>query len=212
MADFLLVAGGLLVWLAAAIPAYRILRRLIVRGAESFPRAAVFTLLGGALIAPGLLSLGHPPPIPSPGGALLGLLYLSQAMQGQGGSDAVPMTYINLGSWALVTACIGLGESWRLRRNRRFVFSVLGVVAAMLLFLALNGPVGEPARLEGRVIACGPQPHWLTRAANPSCAAELSDGSIHSFAETDLRVYGRPVTVLRYQRRFVGTHVVLVKS
>jgi hypothetical protein len=211
MPEILVVLGLAAVWLAMAIPIYRILRRLIVRGAESPARSALFTLICGALAAPGLLSLGHPPPIPVPGAAVLGPAYLWWALQGHGGSDSLTMVYINLASWALVTASIGLGELWRFRRRvlataTRWVIPGICVAAAMALFFVLNGPVGEPARLNARVIACGPQPHWLTRIKTQSCAAELEDYSIVSFAESDIGVYGRMVTILRFQRRFVGTH------
>ena len=163
------------------------------------PRSAIFTLVCGAIVAPGILNFGHPPPIPSPGGALLGLVYLWYGLRGHGSGDLLLTAYLNLGSWALVTACIGLGESWRSRRRMvafirqpRFIVAAAGVLAAVAAFLALNGPVGEPVRLQGRVIACGPQPHWLTRVNRPACVAELSDGSIHSFEETNLAIYGRP--------------------
>lgn len=212
-------AAGLL---AVAVPVYIVLRRLIVRGEKSLPRSVVFTLVCGAIVAPGFLNFGHPPPIPCPGGVLLGLFYLWHGLRGQWGGDVLLTAYFNLGIWALVTACIGLGELWRRRRRTYFfireravwprvlVFAIC-VAAVAAAFLAVNGPVGEPVRLQGRVIACGPQPHWLTRIERPSCAAELSDGSIHSFEEADRSVYGRAVTVLRFQRRFAGTHEVLVK-
>jgi hypothetical protein len=149
---------------------------------------------------------------------VFGPLYLIAALRGQGGSDSFPLAYINLASWAVVTACIGLGEAWRFHRRilaaaTRWVVPGICFAAAIALFLVLNGPVGEPARLPARVIACGPQPHWLTRVRTQGCAAELEDYSIVSFAEPDyLNVYGRTVTILRYQRRFMGTYDLVVKG
>ena len=211
------VLGLTAVWLVVAIPIYRILRRALVRDTGSLTRSFLFTLLCGALAAPGLIGFGHPPPIPVPGAVVLGPLYLIAALRGQGGEDGFTIAYINFGSWAVVTACIGFGELVRFRRRilaaaTRWVVPGICVLAAVAAFFALNGPVGEPSRFRARVIACGPQPHWLTRVRTQSCAAELDDYSIVSFAEPDLSVYGRTVTILRFQRRFVGSYDVVVKG
>jgi hypothetical protein len=205
--EILFVLGLTAVWLAVGIPIYRILRKVIVRGTVSPMRSVLFTLICGALAAPGLLSLGHPPPVPVPGAAVLGPAYFWHALQGHGGEDGFTVAYINLASWAVVTACIALGELWRFRRRvlaaaRRWAVPAIGVLAAIAVFFALNGPVGEPARLAARVIACDAK----------SCAAELEDYSIVAFPESDRSVYGRTVTILRYQRRFMGTHDVVVKG
>ena len=143
--------------------------------------------------------------------------------------------YANLASWALVTACIGLGELWRLRSRTylvreaatrfardvasglrtgkpRWVIPGACIAAAIAAFFVLNGPVGEPARTPARVIACGPHVNWLTRIKTRYCAAQLGDGSIYSFEEPDPSVYGRTITILRYQRRFAGTHDVVQKD
>ena len=215
--EILFVLGVAAVWLALGIPVYMVMRRLIVRSAESPTRSFLFTLVCGALVAPGLIGFGHPPPIPVPGAAVLGPAYLWYALQGHGGSDGFAMAYINLAAWAGMTACIAFGELWRHRRRVlaaaiRWKIPAIGIATVILMFFVLNGPVGEPVRLPGRVIACGPQPHWLTRIKTQSCAAELADYSIVSFAEPDLSVYGRMVTILRYQRRLMGTYDVVVKG
>jgi hypothetical protein len=234
---FVLGILGLVVgiWLVLAIPIYKGLRAAIVRSAGSFTKRALFTIACGIVVAPGLLSLGHPPPIPFPGAALIGLAYLSQILRGQRSEDSFVMAYANLASWAVVTACIGIGELWRLRRRAylirelaftfarnfaaglktgrpRWVIPGTCIAAAILALLVLNGPVGEPTRTQGRVIACGPHPHWLTRINTLSCAVELSDGSIYFFKELDHGDYDHGVTMLRFQRRFVGTHHAVLKN
>lgn len=222
------------IWLAAAIPIYKKLRAVIVRKPGSVVRRALFTLVCGTIVAPGLVGFGHPPPMPFPGAALLGFAYLSQIFWGQTGEDGFAMAYINFGSWAVATACIGLGELWRLRSQAYLIreaavgfarnvaaglktgkpgWVIPGVcfVAAIPVFFALNGPVGEPARTQARVIACAPHVHWLIRTRTPYCYAELGDGSIYPFQESDPGVYGRIVTILRFQRRFLGTYDLVLK-
>ncbi len=229
-----LIALGLvtLVWIAAMIPVGKLLRRLIVRDSGSLTRRVLFTLTCGTIVAPGLVGFGHPPPIPFPGAALIGLVYLSQILRGRTSEDLFPMTYANLGSWIAVTACIGLSELWKLRRviregaigfarnvtaglktgKPRWVIPGVCVVAAIPVFFVLNGPVGEPTRSQARVLGCGPHVHWLTRIKTQYCVAEVSDGTIYPFQESDLSVYGRAVTVLHFQRRFFGTHDVVQKD
>ena len=88
----LLIAGTMaviaVVWLAAAIAIYKLLRRLIVGSPGSAARRVLFTLVCGTIVAPGLLSFGHPPPIPSPGAAPLGLAYLSELLRGHRSEDS----------------------------------------------------------------------------------------------------------------------------
>jgi len=222
-------------WLIVAVLLYVILRKTIVRDSTSLARRVLFTFVSGTILAPGLLSAGHPPPIPFPGAAPIGLIYLSQVLNGPRNEDSFLAAYINLASWFAVTACIGLGELWRLRRQAyrlrdggahllrdiytgvsvgkpKWVIPALSLCAIVLIFFVLNGPVGEPVRRQGRVIACGPHVHWLTRIATPYCGAQLDDGSIYSFAESDLNVYDHIVTISRFRRRFIGTYDVVQKE
>jgi hypothetical protein len=235
--EILFVLGLIaIVWLVVAIPIYKTLRTVIVRNSESVTRRFLFIIICGTIVAPGLLSLGHPPPIPSPGAALLGLVYLSQILRGQTSEDSFFFAYGNLASWTVVTACIGISELWRLRQKAylireaaviftrdviaglrtgkpKWVIPGVCIAAAIPAFFVVNGPVGEPTRRQGRVIACGPHVHWLTRIETPFCSAELSDGSFYSFQEPDyFNRYGHVVTILRFQRRFVGTHDVVLKE
>lgn len=231
--QIIFVLGLTAFWLVVAIPIYRILRAVIVRDPASLTRRVLFTLVCGTVVAPGLVGV-HPPPIPFPGAAVLGFVYLSQVLRGPAHTDNFYMAFANLASWAVVTACIGIGELWRLRRQAYVVKNALAafprnvaaglrtgeprwprptalLMAAIPVFLLLNGPVGEPVRMQGRVIVCGPQIHWLTRIETPGCGAELSDGLIYSFRESDYGIYGHTITILRFRRRFVGTHDVVLK-
>lgn len=106
------LAGIALFWLVLAIPTYTVLRRMMLSAQSSLAARGFFVFISGAVIGPGFLSLGHPPPIPIPFMAML--FALTRLVSGGTGEDAPFFLAANLVSWLGVTGIIGLIELVRL--------------------------------------------------------------------------------------------------
>ncbi len=104
---YIFVVIGLVIWIITVIPVYRLLRSWIVRDSVSWARRILFALVCGTLVAPGILGLGHPPPVPFPGAVLLFPLYF---IIGGHGEDGYFFAFANLFSWLGVTGCFMLME------------------------------------------------------------------------------------------------------
>lgn len=109
MGMYTFVFIGFAIWLVTVIPVYKVLRRWMVRDSVSDARRFIFTIVCGTIVAPGIFGLGHPPPLPFPGAALLFPLYLVIA----GGEDGYFFAIANLASWLGVTACIMILEGMK---------------------------------------------------------------------------------------------------
>jgi len=109
--DILSIAGIAVFWFITAIVIYKVLRIVMVGDIPSLMKCAKFVFVCGNVITPGLLSGGHPPPIPVPGAALL--LGLAGLVRGGGGEEGSFFIWANLGSWIIVTTCIALVEVFR---------------------------------------------------------------------------------------------------
>lgn len=102
--------GLSVLWLLFAIPAHTTLRKVMISAHSSVVERMFFVLISSAMLAPGLLSGGHPPPIPVPmpfGAPLLGLFAVLNGRHGESGSFFV---IGNLVSWLVVTVIVGLIE------------------------------------------------------------------------------------------------------
>ncbi len=100
---FLFALIGLVIWLLTVAPLYRGLRSLV--RLNTGIKRLMFSVVCGTILAPGLLGLGHPPPLPFPGAALLFFLYMRMS-----GDDGDFFSTVNFASWAIVTTFIWMME------------------------------------------------------------------------------------------------------
>ena len=82
------------------------------------------------------------------------------------------------------------------------------VLLAGAVFVALNGPVGDPERIAGTVLECSSVSERHRPGAVVSCVVLLDDGTRESVRVTRDLEFGHRVHFLRYERRIVGTAVV----
>jgi hypothetical protein len=94
---------------------YRALRPIVVGSSESKLRRGMLVVFGSAVLAPGIVSLGHPPALYCPFAGLLAVVQLAISRGRSPGEEGFTFVFINLASWLGTMVFLAFIESKRVR-------------------------------------------------------------------------------------------------